>query len=407
MRKRRLVLLAGLLVLALLGGLGGWAYWATTRPDYRLRRGQEAARRGDFDRAEELADKLQAAGHADHAHLLRGECLYREAYPDRDGGPSPRPSPLLEQALAELSQVRDEGAIRLEAVALTGQCLLYLNDKREAERAFQFVLSQKPDHADAHRGLAAVYYDQGALERAVAHLEEVARLDPEDGRPHRFMGLIYKDLDQKERAAACYLEALRRKLKGPTAQEVRVELASVLVRSAAWDEALAALDGCDDQVADSAEVRALRAECLWNRGETSAAREQLERALAARPDAVRPLLLLAKMHLAAGEPREAVPLLERAVEADPNDHTCRHQLALAYQGLGRTGESAEQQQAADRITADLAEMTRLNREADERPWDAEVRRRLAALCDRRNKPDEAAMWRKAAADCAGAGGATR
>jgi len=50
-------------------------------------------------------------------------------------------------------------------------------------------------------------------------------------------------------------------------------------------------------------------------------------------------------------------------------------------------------------------MARLNDEANQRPWDAEVRRRLAALCEQRGKPDEAAMWLKAAAACAQAGSA--
>ena len=43
MRGRRLVLLAGVVLTAGLAGLGAWAYHKTTRPDYRLRQGQEAA----------------------------------------------------------------------------------------------------------------------------------------------------------------------------------------------------------------------------------------------------------------------------------------------------------------------------------------------------------------------------
>lgn len=403
MRKRRLVLCAGLLVLAVLAGLGGWAYHKTTRPDYRLRRGQEAARHGDYDRAAELAALLEAEGHPDHAHLLRGECLYRQAHPDRDGGLPPGRSPLLEQALAEFNQIRDEGELRLEAVALTGQCLLYLDDKHEAERAFRFVLSQRPDHADAHRGLAAVYYDQGALGRAIEQNDAVARLDREDGRPHRFMGLIYKQLGQPDDAIDCYREALRRKLKGHVAQEVRVELVGVLVRAARYDEAREVLGGCDAAMAATAEARTLRAECLWGAGEASAARALLEQVLADEPDGVPPLLLLARIHIAAGEDREAAAILEKAVAIDPGYTEPHYQLALAYRGLGRAGDAAEQQRIADQITADQKEMARLNQEANDHPWDAEVRRRLALLCEKRGKPDEAAMWLKAALACAQSG----
>jgi tetratricopeptide (TPR) repeat protein len=399
MRKRRLVVLAGLLLLGGLAGLGGWAYHASTRPEARLRRGQEAARRGDYDRAEELADLLQADGHPDHAHLLRAECLFRQAHPERDLGESSAPSPLLERALAELSQVQDTGDLGFDAAALAGQCLLYTNALRDAEHAFRLVLAKRPNDADAHRGLAALYYDQGALGKAIEQLDHVARLDPEDGRPHRFMGMIYKDLGEGDDAIACYREALRRKLKGRVAQEVRVELATLLVRAAAYDEAREVLNGCDAEMAATAEARTLRAECLWGGGDAAAARALLDRLLTEAPDGVPPLVLLARIHVAAGEDGEAASLLERAVAIDPGSSEAHYQLALAYRRLGRARDGAEQQQTADQITADLKEMARLNSEANDRPWDAEVRRRLAALCEKRGKPQEAAMWLRSAAAC--------
>src|SRR5438552_3780105 len=63
--------LRALLVLAVVG-VGVWRY-KITRPDYRLARGQALLRAGDWDAVEEYAHRLEAAGHADYAHLLRGE----------------------------------------------------------------------------------------------------------------------------------------------------------------------------------------------------------------------------------------------------------------------------------------------------------------------------------------------
>jgi tetratricopeptide (TPR) repeat protein len=404
MRRRRLLLLAVLLLVAVLAGLRAWAQHRTTRPDYRLRRGQEAARGGDYARADELADLLEADGHPDHAHLLRAESLYRLARPDRDDRPS-GPSPLLEQALTELGQVQDAGDLGLDAAALAGQCLLYLNAYRDAEQAFRLVLARRPGDADAHRGMAAIYYDQGALGRAIEQLDEVGHLDPEDGRPFRFMGMIYRDLGQPAEATECYREALRRRLKASVAQEVRVELAGVLVRAASCGEALEVLNGCGAEMASTPEARVLRAECLWAGGDTGAALALLDQVLTDKPDGVPPLVLRARIHIAAGEDREAAPLLEKAVAINPGCSDCRHQLALAYRGLGRARDAAQQQQLADQITADQKEMARLNQEANDHPWDPQVRRRLAALCEKRGKPDEVAMWLKAAAACDPAGSA--
>src|SRR5205085_1784022 len=134
------------------------------------------------------------------------------------------------RALQEFNRIRDQGALRREAVADSGQCLLQLHNAAEAARCFEFVLSEQPDHVECHRGLAVVYYDQGATDRALEHLRAVARLDPGDGRPHRLMGLIYKDMGRLSEAVASYEEALQRPLADKRLREVREELAEALVR---------------------------------------------------------------------------------------------------------------------------------------------------------------------------------
>src|SRR5947199_218337 len=83
---------------------------------------------------------------------------------------------------------------RVRAAALTGQCLLALGAVREADRVFRSVVAEQPDQVDAHRGLAVIAYDLGQLGEAVEHLRRVAELDAADPRPHRLIGLIYKDM---------------------------------------------------------------------------------------------------------------------------------------------------------------------------------------------------------------------
>ena len=233
--------------MALLGGAGAWRHY-TNRPEYLLGKGQAALRRGDADAAEVLAARLEAAGYADHACLLRGEAYLRQKRPAL--------------ALQEFNNIRDQGAIRLEAVALSGKCLLQLENAPEAARCFQFVLSEQPDHVEAHRGLAVVYYDQGAIGLALEHLQTVARLDPGDGRPHRLMGLIYKDQARPAEAVASYEEALKRPLIDESLGEVREELAETLLRQGDAARAQEVLDGCDARHAQKPKVLALKAECL-------------------------------------------------------------------------------------------------------------------------------------------------
>src|SRR4051812_39309620 len=88
--RRRITLL--LLTLGLLTA-GGWRY-RITRLDYRLARGQEAIRAGDSEAVRKYADRLESAGYADHAHLLRGEALLAFRAPAA--------------ALAQLSKIQSE-----------------------------------------------------------------------------------------------------------------------------------------------------------------------------------------------------------------------------------------------------------------------------------------------------------
>src|SRR5262249_25089514 len=93
---RRLLAAALALAVALGAAAGVAAWWYhTTRPMYRLRQGQEALRQGRVDKAARVAQRLEANGYADHAHLLRGEALLREHR--------------FTQAVEEFNQIHDRG----------------------------------------------------------------------------------------------------------------------------------------------------------------------------------------------------------------------------------------------------------------------------------------------------------
>jgi tetratricopeptide (TPR) repeat protein len=308
------------------------------------------------------------------------------------------------KAVDEFNQIQDKGDLLIDASALCGRWfLLELHRPGEAERFLQFVVSQRPDHIDAHRGLATLYYDQRAWVPAVLHLLQWAELDPHDGRAHRFMGLIYKDLDQLSPAIAAYEEALRRELNEPVVEEVKEELAECLVAQSQYQRALTLMESGAPKQDATPKHQALRAECLWGLGRSSEAQTLLDGALINHPRVPELLRLRAKVHLHSNEPQAAITLLERAVEIDRHDFAGRYQLAQSYQALGRTAEAAEQRRLAEETKASLLQMTDLVKEASEKPWDAAVRQRLADLCQKLDKPDLAAMWRKAAASCPAAG----
>jgi tetratricopeptide (TPR) repeat protein len=349
-------------------------------PDEQLRAGRAAAKAGDADAAYKIARSLEEK-YPDHARIIRAEIQLHKGNP--------------KDALEYLNRVQDQGELRREAVAVAGQCLLHLQNLPEAERAFRFVLSEQPDHVDGHRGLAAVYYDQGALLKCLYHLGEVARLDPGDGRPHRMMGLIHADLDRPSEAVACYREALRRGISGRAATEAREELAEQLLKLGQPAAALESLGPVSET--ESPRATAFRAEAEWTLGRGSDATARLDAALPKHPDSLLLLRLRGQLHAEAGLWEQAAAIFERAIKVDGADLKSLHQLSVAYDRLKRTADAEAMRRRHEFVKKDLLALTDLNREADAKPWDSAVRLKLAEVCDRLGKTQLAAMWRRAAA----------
>jgi tetratricopeptide (TPR) repeat protein len=378
--------LAGLAVaLGLLGGVGSWRF-RVTRPDYRLRQGQAALLREDYDKAAELTSLLETSGHFDHAHLLRGQSLLRQGH--------------VNQALLEYNAIRRERKDLLaEASMIFGLGLYFHGHLAEAEKLLLHAVHVLPDNIDIRRGLAALYYDRGAMRDALRHLQKWAELANEDGMPYRFMGVIYQGLSATGPAVANYGKALERNLPSEVREAALVEFAQVHVERTEYAEALACLKHLSAETQAQPKVQECWAECLWGMGRHAEAVALLEPMLAAESASPRALGLRAKIHLAAGQDAAAAALLEKALHRDPHDCFLRYQLALLCTKQKHQAEADEQFRLLATSQQLFREMSDLNQQAIERPRDAAVRRRLADVCNQLNKSELAQMWLKAANSC--------
>jgi Tfp pilus assembly protein PilF len=400
MRIGRRVFLRLVCLAISLGLLAAAIVWwqHTNRPDYRLRRGQEALHQGNVEKADRLVSSLLADGYADHAHLLRGEAFLRQAATTQNAQERRR---RVAAAVNELNQLRvEQEDIRFEAAVIFGLGFVQLKMPLQAEQLLRYVVSKQPDHLDAHRGLAALYFDQGALVLALRHAQEWSRLAPQDGHALRFMGMIYADLgDNNAFAIAAFREALQRELKPSFVDDVKEELAEVLVKQTDYAQALEILDSLDPDRADKEKVVDLRVQCLWGLGRVADLGARLDGALKDYPQSTGLLRMAGQIRLANDDPQGAVVPLERAVELDRHDSASRYLLAQAYETLGKRAEATEQRRLMQQTQDYFSEMSTLSKEAIRNPWDASLRRRLAAVCEKLDKHSEAAIWRKAAAAC--------
>ena len=154
-----------------------------------------------------------------------------------------------------------------------------------------------------------------------------------------------------------------------------------------------------DGAKDDPLLQVFAGECYWSLGRKDEAERALREARRQIPGQQKLRLLEARMAIDRGNPAEAVDSLRAALDDDPHCQECRYQLARAYRALGDL-EAYESEMARKTETeALLNRLTKLSNEAIERPYDAELRDRIAAVCAELGRHELAESWRRAAAAC--------
>ena len=372
-------------VLALLSA-GIYIYRRVSPPAHQLLAdGQKSVRAWDSAKAEGLADRLAAAGHVEHAALLRGESLFRRRKFD--------------QAESELVKVDGASALYPQAAVLFALCRLEAGDVTTAQELLRGVLEDRPDDVEAHRGLAQVYFTLGANTRVVDELEEVARLDPTDTRPWMYKGGFYADVGLLIEAVSAYEQALARSVTPEQIGRARLGLAESLLKFGQHTRAMEVLAGLPETFRTDPTAIVFKADALLRQGEFKAARELIAPVVAGSSPSSAALTIAGRVEFEAGDYERAAALFERATVADAAYHEAHYHLAQALTRLGKPEAGAAQQKRADAIKADLQLMSQLVDGAGMRPWDATVREKLADVSRRLGKDDIANKWAKAAKMC--------
>ena len=111
------------------------------------------------------------------------------------------------------------------------------------------------------------------------------------------------------------------------------------------------------------------------------------------------ILLQVDLAIDKQQTQAVIAPLQKLLTSDPHDTACRYQLAQAWQRLGQPEKYKQEMARHDTSQKLKQELTEKNLEANRAPDNAEVRDRLAELCDSLGKPGLATMWRRAAAAC--------
>lgn len=79
----------------------------------------------------------------------------------------------------------------------------------DAERFWTVVVTRKPDHAEAHYDLGALYLERGQSDAAARHLSRALALAPGDAHAMNGLGLVNLNLGRLDEARSCFDHAIR------------------------------------------------------------------------------------------------------------------------------------------------------------------------------------------------------
>ncbi len=223
----------------------------------------------------------------------------------------------------------------------------------EADLQYSAVLQIEPAQPHALRLQGILARDLGDLDRSLKLLRKASLAAPLDPEPAAELGLSYLAAGYLHLAEAAFRQALRR---DPQSSKALANLGALLQHRGHVQEAIEchrrvlALDPGD------LEVRCNLATTLVEAGRGDEALAECDVALADAP--ARPELLGTKgaVLVGLGQYAAAVPLLEAALEAGPDDMALIN-LGLAHQQLGQAGEAMAALDAAVRVNPDNARAT--------------------------------------------------
>lgn len=338
-----------------------------------------ALEQGDIDRVREAVENLgKSPQYAPHVHFLNGALLLR-------GGD-------VLGSLREFDLAAFHPELEVRVLVLSGQALYQANRAREAEQRWLKAIELAPDNAAAHRWLGVYYYDLGAMEDAVRHLERVAELAPDDARVHRLMALIHKDFGHFAQAAEHYEKSLQRDPHPQDLSAILTELAESRMELREYEKALASLE----RAAPDPKILVLQAECYLNLGQAKLALARVDEALGVAPQDRSALLTKGKILLESSDAATAVKVLSEACLLHRKDYFVHFTLAQA-QRLAGDAEGAEKTSAlAENLRSEWHEYSELNRKAIEDTANVGLRHELGLFALRLDRPDLAIGWFRAA-----------
>gem|GEM_PF-5943641 len=339
-------------------------------------------RQGDLVRAEKIAQEYQELlGSTEYERPLRGGLLVHAG--------------LHQQALRYLTPEDAVGKARESVLVWAGECFFVSRDLARAEMLLRNAVAEFPSNLHAVRLLAAVYFDLGAMQLALAQLQTIQAFDPNDFRSFHTAGVIYLDFEQFDLAVANLETALERKPPPKLRAEISLDLSHAYRRLLKYNNALALSKSTNPSPRAFAEI----ALSQLGLGQLDDAEKSV--IAGRRFESSDPMLLRAEALVLIEQRKfdDASIVLMKLTELEPHEFDVYYKLANVYRQLGRDSEHQQALARFEELKLIRERVAVLNHKANQLPYDADIRHELADLCHQMGRFDLEHDWRNAAAAC--------
>ncbi len=222
-------------------------------------------------------------------------------------------------------------------MAVAGMALARLGQYRLARQALERALNLQPNQFEAAITLAELNLDLGNTQRGAEVLTLAARLRPREFRVWRLLGRTLSDHNDPAGASDAYQKALELK---PDDRETMIEMIGLLIRTGQSDLARPWINKAIEKFPDDASLLGLASRGAFDEGRIDDAATLADRALRRDPENPDALLGRARCRAARSRWKEALPDVERAEAASPNDLATLQLLWLVETRMGLTDRAA-------------------------------------------------------------------
>ena len=225
--------------------------------------------------------------------------------------------------------------IFVAVVMLVGRILARLSDERRKIVAVSLI-------AALWCTLAVCLYARNRVwENSVVLWSDVVAKVPRNVRARIQFAAAYQARGDLQRAVAEYVRALSIVSSDDIHYQVqaRLGLGAALVDLGSINDGITVMESALTRDPANPEILASLSEAWWHGGDRDRAESFAQRALAAKPDLARALLVLGIAKTVRGDLEGAAEVLFHAAKANPDGAASRLNLASVYARLGRTGEA--------------------------------------------------------------------